>query len=900
MNRSSTTRQTEKQGLLSTKLIPPRLPSSLVPRRALLARLDAGLDRKVTLISAPPGSGKTTLVAAWLTAQQGVQFGWVSLDAGDNDPVRFWRYTLTAGRAFGGTSGRSALTMLRASQPLAFETILTPFINDLNRLPQRCVLVLEDYHLIVSPAIHAALTFLIDHLPVTMHIVLMTRTEPPLPLARWRARGELNEFTAADLRFSLDEVSAFLAQTGHGPISNEVAARLEQKTEGWAAGLRLIALALQNQSGAHDAEHFLATVSGGLRSVLDYLTGEVLAALPESTQMFLLQTGFLNPLTGAVCDAVTDRSDSATMLDQLERDNLFVIPLGDTAGRRWYRYHALFAEALRHLARQRFGEATIRAWQGKASVWYEAHRFYDEAIEAALNAHDSARVAALIEWSLEARGNHELTTLHRWITQLPDEVLHAHPALCFAAAQAALFTADRYAATTAATVEDRLLAAERGWQAAQNDRGVGQVYALRATAALWRDDLSRSFLYAQRALELLPEDDVDWRGISLLAIGIEQLLAGEVDAAQRTIMDAQVLCRIGQNTYSALAATDMLARTYLAQAQLDQAEQLYQQILTDTGELEALRTDRGLALAGLGLIAYERNDLTAAEAYAAQAANLDSAGGDEEVRVRAALLLARVAQARRQGAAAKDRLRSLAARTQRTLWQREVSAWQAWLALAAEDVTTAQHWLATRAPHTGNVLASQQELEAVIAARLNIAEGQPDAAVTLLEPWRVDAQAHGRTRSELEILSVMALAYAAQSDLAQAKQLLLKALTLAQPAGCVRAFVDEGAAMKTLLQAIAPELTKRALMIFAARVLQAFAPTRSVSATPLSPLLEPLSSQEQRVLKLLAAGLSNPEIARELVVSTNTIKTQVKSIFNKLNVNNRVEAADVARELNLL
>ncbi len=890
----------EKQGLLSTKLIPPRLPSSLVPRQALLARLDAGLDRKVTLISAPPGSGKTTLVSEWLAARQSMPVGWVSLDASDNDPVRFWRYAITACGAFEAELGRSVLAMLRASQPPTFKTILTPFINELTQLEQRCIIVLDDYHLITAPEIHAALVFLIDHLPLTLHVVVMTRTEPPLPLARWRARGDLSDITAVDLRFSLDEVSAFLQQTVRVPISTELTARLERKTEGWAAGLRLVALALQNQSDVQSAEQFVATFGGGLRLVLDYLTGEVLATLPESTQTFLLQTSFLNPLTGAVCDAVTDRSDSATVLDQLERDNLFVIPLSGAADQRWYRYHALFAEVMQHLARQRFDTATIRAWLGKASQWYESQRYFDEAIETALNAHDHSRVARLIEWSLEARGSHELTTLHRWLLQLPDDVLRAHPALCFADAQAVLFTTDRYAATTAATVESRLQTAEHGWQLQQNDRGVGQVYALRATAALWRDDLNRSFLYAQHALDLLPEDEVEWRGISLLAIGIEQLLVGEVDAAQRTIMDARVLCRIGQNTYSALAATDMLARTYLAQAELAQARQIYEQMLMDTGDLDALRTDRGLALVGLGFIAYERNDLAAAEDYARQAVDFAGVNADEELRVRLTLLIARLAQAQPREAAGQDYLRALTARTQRTLWLREALAWQARLALLSGDIVAAKHWQVTRAPYTDNVLASQQEFETLIIARLNIAENQPDAAVTSLEPWRVDAQAHGRTRSEIEILCVMALARAAQSDLVQAKRLLTKALALAQPTGCVRVFIDEGQALHRLLQVAAPEVSKRAVMTFAARVLHAFAPGASTAPDTTSPLLEPLSRQERRVLKLLAAGLSNPEIARELVVSTNTIKTQVKSIFNKLNVNKRAEAAEVARELNLV
>jgi len=903
MNRSSGTRQLEKQGLLSTKLIPPRLPSALVPRPNLLARLDAGLERKVTVISAPPGAGKTTLVTEWLTAQQHdkpVPVGWVSLDASDNDPTRFWRYTITACRAFEGTPGRSALVALRSVQPMSYDGLLTSFINDLARLPSRCVLVLEDYHVLAAPEIHAALTFLIDHLPATLHIVLMTRTEPPLPLARWRARNELNEFTALDLRFSTAEAQAFLQQTVRTPITAELVARIEAKTEGWAAGLRLIALALHHPAVALDADQWLTTFSGGLRSVLDYLTGEVLAALPESTQTFLLQTSFLNPLTGAVCDAVTGRADSAIVLDHLERDNLFVVPLSGADGQRWYRYHALFAEVLRQLAWQRIDAATIRTWLGKASLWYEAHRFFDEAIETALSAHDSTRVAALIEWSLDARGNHELRTLHRWIAQLPVDVLYAHPALCFADAQARLFTADdRYAATTTTAVDDCLQAAERAWRAADNARGLGQVFALRATLALWRDNLSQAFLYAQRALELLPEQDADWRGISLLAIGIEQLLAGKVDVAQQTLLEARVLCRLGQNVFSALAATDMLARAYLAQAEFDQAEQLYRQIYTETDRSEALRNDHLLALTGLGTIAYERNELAAAEQFAAQI-SLDGVDIEEDLRMRATLLQARIQLALRHAPQAADLIRSLVVQVQRPLSRREALAWQARLAIATGDLVSVSRWAGSDALSINAAPHAQQELEALIGARYHIATDQSDAALRLLDLWRNDAHTHGRTHSEIEVLSVMALTHFAQADLAQAKPLLLKALILAQPKGCVRVFVDEGAAMKTLLQAVAPELTKRSLMTFAARVLQAFDPIHLAAPTPTSPLLEPLSPQEQRVLKLLAAGLSNPDIARELVVSTNTIKTQVKSIFNKLNVNNRAEAAEVARELNLL
>ncbi len=894
--------------LLSTKLTPPRLRSPIVSRERLLARLTEGFERKLSLLSTPPGFGKTTLVSEWL-ATRTEPVAWVSLDEGDDDPIRFWRYVVTACRAFDNGLGRSALVELRAAQQPAFESVLTPFINEVAQLPRRCILVLDDYHVITSRQIHNTLTFLLDHFPATLHLALVTRSEPPLPLARLRARGELSELNADDLRFSLAEIRAFFQQTLRLPLSTEALTRLEARTEGWAAGLRLVALALEGRQKPTETEQFLATLAGEQRHILEYLTGEVLANQPESLQVFLLQTSVLDRLTASLCDAVTDRNDSASVLERLVRANLFLIPLGDEGDRSWYRYHTLFAEAMRHAARQRFGESGLQALYDKAARWYAAQGFLAEAIEASIAARDFERAAALIE-QLEQRNFQELQTLRRWVEQLPQDVLHEHPVLCFNYAMALLFTSDRYAPATAALVETPLRAAEAAWQKAKDDRGLGQVFALRSMIAMWQGDWARSFAWAKEALALLPAHEVNWRGVSLLNASLQDLLAGKIDSAQRMALEARALCEAAQNVHGASGATLLLAGTFVAQTELDQAEALYRQVLDEAGDAEELLDDRGFAQLGLGTIAFERDDLASAEQHATQA--LDAAQALEfaqrrpeaDVHVHASLLLARIQHARGQTEPAQDRLRALAAWTHRTSWLREVQAWQARFSLDAGDLAAVRRWHTTHAQHTDAVPRMQQEQEALIVARLQIAEGDSQAALKRLEPWRRDARTHGRTRSELESLCLQALAHAAQADTQRAHKTLVQALTLAQRSGCRRVILDEGENMARLLQAVIPDLKKRPLATYATLLLKAFAATRSIRtlsvATVSSPLLEPLSPQEQRVLRLLAVGLSNPEIARELVVSPNTIKTQVKSIYRKLNVTTREEAREAARELNLL
>ncbi len=909
MSESQPILRTTADELLSTKLTPPFLRSALVSREHLVARLDEGLERKLTLVSAPAGFGKTTLVSEWLAAHSARQgapaVAWVALDAGDNDPVRFWRYVLTACQTFEAAIGQSALALLRTAPQPPFEALLTTFINELAQFSGRYVLVLEDYHFIISSQIHEAVTFLLDHLPPTLHLIMLTRRDPPLPLARLRARGELNELNVSDLRFSLSETQAFLQQALPFPLPPEVVERLNERTEGWAAGLRLVALTLQGQEEPEQLEQFVDTFAGSHRPILEYLIADVFSAQPEPLQAFLLQTSVLIRLTGSLCEAITGRSDSAMVLEQLERANLFLLPL-DAAGQ-WYRFHALFAEAMQHYARQRLGEARLHELAGKASHWYEAQGMLAEAVEAALSAQAFDRAAALIERLIAPQLPHnEYHTLRRWIEHLPEEALRPHSSLCLTYAIAILFTSDRYAPETLALLQPPLQMAEQAWQAEGNRPKLGEVLAFRSLAAFFQWNLSQTFAEARQALELLPEENVQWRGISLIFVGLEELLNGRLNTARPMLLQALELCQAAGNIYGILDTLLLLGRVYIEQGELRRAAQLYQQVLAETEQTpmdrELAQIRRGRALIGLSTLDLEWNALETAEQYASQALDIEQSHADEALQIESSLALARTQHARGESAQAQQRLHALIAQTKSSLLLREAEACQARFALAAGGLVAVQRWSAAR-PQADDIPRFQQEQEALIMARLLIAQGEADAALLLLEGWQAEAQDQGRTRSELEMRVLAALAHFSQQNLAQARQTLIEALASAQAESYQRLFLDEGERMVALLQAVLPEVKETPLSAYVRTLLLALAqehagqtPTPSVP----SPLIEPLSPQEKRVLRLLAASLTNPEIAQELVVSLNTIKTQVQSIYRKLDVHSREEASEVARQLNLL
>jgi LuxR family transcriptional regulator, maltose regulon positive regulatory protein len=886
--------------LLSTKTMPYPLHAIRVTRGPLLARLDEGIERKLTLLSAPAGFGKTTLVSEWI-ARRGNQYSiaWLSLDEGDNDPVRFWRYLLAACQSFDATIGTNALAQQRAPQPF-FDNLLATLINDLARLPAKSVLVLEDYHLITSRKVHEVIAFLLTHLPDTVHVILMARSDPPLPLARLRAYNQLNELHAADLRFSLQEIDAFLQQTVRFPLSAEILAEVEARTEGWVAGLRIIALALQGRQNQTDIKAFLATFSGSHRHILEYLVSEVLTAQPEPLQEFLLQTSFLSHLTGSLCDAVTGREDSALVLEEFERANLFLVPLDDT--RQWYRFHALFAEAMQHYARRHFNQQDLCDLYKRASLWYEGKGLLIEAVDTALLAQDFSRAADLIEQSIAPQEfNNEFHTLRRWADQLPKEALCTHPTLCLTYALALLFTSDRHAPETLALMTEPLQMAERHWLHCEDSTKLGEVLALRALAEMWRGNLFTSFATARRALALLSEEQLFWYGIMLLQVGVAELTGGNLEVAEQMLLKAQVSSMAAGNDYALRAATHRLAELYRRQGDLHQARHHFQQVLDNAGNDHS---DKVHGWIGLGLLAFEWNDLECAEQYASQAQAVAERLRDPRLLVESSILLARTKHARGEEAQAEQILHTRIADMRVSAYGRELRAWQVQLSLHSGDTIATERWYRLVAQQVEEVLGLQREHEALIAVRLLIAQRNPAAALRLLDEWQDEAHDTGRLGSELEIGILKALAYCASGHQSQAKATILPLLELAQKAGYVRLFLDEGEPMRALLRALLPDVTSKTLATYLRALLFAFAQeyVQPKTAAPSSQghFVESLSPQEQRVLRLLAAGLSNPEIADELIVSINTIKTQVKSIFRKLDVTRRDDARDLAYQLKLV
>jgi LuxR family maltose regulon positive regulatory protein len=893
MPHEAPSRGTDK--ILHAKLMAPRLVSMVIPRGELMERLDAGLAKKLTLVSAPTGYGKTTLVNHWIEVRK-IPSAWLTLDEYDNDPVRFWTYIVTALRTFDSGLGKAALSALAGSQPVFFQPVLTTLINDLGALDEACVLVLEDYHAITSVEINEAVAFLLQHLPAALHLILISRGEPALPLGILRARDELVELDTTSLRFSTSEAEAFLRETARMELPSAMVNQLQERTQGWPAGLRLAALSLQDKS-PEGVEKFIQSFSGSHRYVADYLIQEVFENQPQAVQDFLLKTCFLERLTGSLCDAVTEATDGTAMLEQLGRGNLFLVQLERGEERIWYRYNPLFAESLQYLARQRLSEQIVKSIFEKASGWYETHGLYDEAIEIALSAKLTDRAMALIEKFIEIHDLTELRTLGRWLEKLPEGEIYLHPEISFTYAQVILYgSPDRFAPATAARLEPFLGAAEKIWREQKNRQSLGALLSLRGIVAWWQGDFQKAFLYAHQSLGELPEYDVFWRGNSLLIVSYEALNAGRILEAQDKVLEARALLGAAQNIYGVLAATQILSEAFYWQGELEEADQLNQQIHSEAVGDESMLDDQGFASLSLANIAYERDELAQAEQFAGRALDLAGQRGNELLQAQTTIRQAYIHAARGEFQRASELLRSQVTDVQNPVLLREIQEAQAHLFLLAGDLRALAAWQALISEDKDSTLNVQKEREVFTLARLRIAEGKASQALEALKGRAADAAGNGRVRSQVTALCLEALAYAADSGLSQAAQPLTEALTIGQTYGFRRLFLDEGARLAGLLQAILPTLPDRTISLYATTLLHSFNP-ESVAGQGSPALVEPLSPQETRVLRLLVAGLTNTEIAQELVVSTNTIKTQVKSIYRKLNVNSRDEARQVAREL---
>ncbi|MFL5655506.1 MAG: LuxR C-terminal-related transcriptional regulator [Ktedonobacteraceae bacterium] len=905
--------------LLSYKLQPPRLPSSLIPRERLLAQLDAALGQPVTLLSAPAGFGKTTLVSQWLSARGTTtsSLTWLTLDEGDNHLLRFWRYLLAACQGVQAHLGSTALAHLSAAlqppfNPPHMETVLTLLLNDLAHLPATCLLVLDNYHVISEPGIHETMAFWLEHLPASLHVLLLSRNTPTLPLARLRARGELCEIQAADLRFTVAETGDFLQYTLALSPDRETLAQLDSHLEGWAAGLRLLALALRGHTSQQDVAHHLASFAGSHRLILDYFVSEVLSSQSKPRQDFLLRTSVLNQFSGALCDCVTGRQDSAQQLAEIEQAGLFLEVL-DGAGE-WFRYHALFAEAMRTEAQRRLGVDTLRTLSTQASIWFEAQGRFTEAIEAALQAQNMQRAIVLIGQLIGARPLHELQDVHTlllWLQQIPEAPLKYYPLLCQHYAAALLFSGKVIPAQFA-QLEKLLQMAEDGWRTMGNTAKLGETQTFRAMIASRQGARQRALALAREALTRLPAEEKAWRYIGSGIVGIGALQEGQINEAHEVLQALRAYWEAVGNVGAMRGITLLLGNIAYEQAALHKAEDSYRQVLALAREAQD-RNDIAHALRSLAVIAYERNELVTAEQQAREALSIGKQIADTELQVQVTLFLAHVEHARGQGETALQRCASLynelptVSPIYTPLYAQlnsRIQAEQARFHLAIGNHTAVQRWANSRQQHNEQISRSQREHEELIIVRLLIVQGKREEAQDMLTRLLTEACEAGRIRSTLEIQLLQATAYAASKQLQEARRHLLRVLTQAHTEGFLRLFLDEGETMATLLHTLIPHIYEQTLRIYARGILHAFVQERGETEASADhfprQLIEPLSSQEIRVLRLLVAGRSNRDIAAEQIVSINTIRTQVQSIYRKLGVNNRVAASEIARQFHLL
>jgi LuxR family maltose regulon positive regulatory protein len=902
-------RRTPLHPLLATKLYKPRPRTQLVPRAHLVKRLKQGMTGPLTLISAPAGFGKTTLLAQWL-AESDMAVTWLSLEAEDNDPTRFLSYLIATLQTLDAQLGTTALALLRTPQPAPPETVLAVLTNDLvERGGGEFALVLDDYHTITAESIQHGMTFLLEHLPPQLHLVLATRVDPPLPLARLRAQGQLTEVRMADLRFGAAEVSTFLQTMMGLNLEDSALATLEQRTEGWIAGLQLAALSLQ---GRADVSGFLAAFTGTHRYVLDYLSEEVLAQQPEAVQQFLLHTCILERLSGSLCDAVTAQEGSQAMLEALERANLFVVALDDE--RDWYRYHHLFAEMLRSHLQQR-EPMSPPVLHRRASAWYEQHQMPDEAVQHALAVPDAELAARLIEpIALPVAFQGQISSVIGWMKALPEALMRTRPFLCVSYALLLTVTNQLEAA------EELLQQAERGVQelpAEQAQIIMGYVLASRGDIALFNGDIPQGLSLKKQALELLPEAEVIPRASALVSSIRAYLVSGDVTPASEREVAAVALVGTSDNLYATVSGICLLARLHVLQGRLRLAGTTYAQLTQVVPRREVLQTAPSSVFYyfGLGDLLREWNNLDAAEQHLLQGMALVNKTLTVEpfVVVLGYTTLARLQQAHgsnHEALATLDTLVHLAERRHFPPYMMtQVAAVRAQLELAQGNLAAAICWADTSGlSSVDDDLTYPREGAYLALARVRIAQARddPDGSVlqdvlSLLDRLLIDAESKARQSSVLEILVLRALTLEARGDRTSALSTLERALVLAAPEGYIRLFVDERTPMQALLRhtrggGIVPE--------YVATLLSAFG-EQHTSDLPLpaahpSALLEPLTERERDVLQLLLEGASNREIARRLVLSVNTVKRHVYNLCGKLGVQSRAQAIIRARTLNLL
>jgi LuxR family maltose regulon positive regulatory protein len=900
--------------LMVTNLRIPELHGELISRKILMDRMDLALRFPLTLVSAPAGFGKTTLLSQWAADGRNEKLrdhiAWVGLES-DSDVLQFWRYILTALERLQPWTAGSSLPLLDSSNP-PINTIIKKLVNDIAALNDEFVLILDDYDHVNDPAIHTTLTFLINHLPPNMHLVLASRSSPPLPLARWRVNNQLYELREDELRFTPEEMAFFLNEIKRLDLSTQEITALGVRTEGWIAGLQLVALSLKD-SDETTRRQFVFEFAGSQRYILDYLVEEVLQQQPEHIRTFLLQTSVLDRLSASLCNAVTGEQDGQIVLEHLARAHLFTIPLDHE--QHWYRYHHLFRDMLRHRLQQRHPDIVFELHR-RAAAWHAESGRTDDAVRHACYAQKWDRVIELIEPEISTAWNRgEIRKIINWLGQLPASHLDLHPTLSLYYSRALLLGGRMDAAEQRLLESEKVLRQRVTAEPKTEDRLLlWTICAFRTTIAAVTGETTAAQALGNEALSLLPPDQQDIRAHALNSLGVSYYYSGDMDRAAQACSEAVRLAQRVGNLYLAMAAASYQAHSLECEGQLRQAMKILEQALdlskTPGVAVQSWIPAASATCASYGSLLYEWNQLEESEKYLTEAIELGQRLAFGSALWYAYHMLGRIrlAQGDQKNAETMVEQAQMYRLTYTVpLPERLMDAEQARASLALGQLELVERWATSLQSDRTDTPMFVQEVEDMTLARFYLLQNRPEAALTLLDRLRLSAESGGRIGHLIPTLALTAVAQHAQGDTPVATDTLQTALKMAEPEGYLRTFIDAGQPMAHLLYQtlelnVLPHYVSRLLTLFP-RDHEIKHPDYQPNAISVrantEPILEPLSERELEVLQWMATGASNEEIAQALIIATTTAKKHVSNIIRKFGVENRTQAVARGRSLGL-
>ena len=902
--RSSETDKNLRYIPLKTKLYIPPLRSELVSRSRLFDRLNQCIRRKLTLISAPAGFGKTTLLADWVHRSK-ISVSWFSVDTGDNDPVIFLHYVIAGLQTLETWVGNAALNLLRSPQPPPVDSILANLINDISETHEDIVLVIDDYHAIESRRVHDLISFFIEHMPEHLHIVIATRSDPPVSLSRWRSQNHLIEIRTAELCFTAEEAAQFFNECLKLKLSPDEIELLESRTEGWIAGLQLAAISIRGQN---DPSLFIRHFSGDNRYIMDYLVEEVIHQQPEQLRQFLLQTSFLDRMSASLCDAVTRSKNSQLMLEQMEKANLFIIPLDDQ--RCWYRYHHLFADLLKQRLMIKQADLVTKLHR-RASQWFANKGFNNEAVEHALAAKDYEQAARLIEIVAESDWDRaQGSQVMRWCRRLPEKRIKTNPSLCI------FYARELFKNGYLEKAEKRLQAAEKILNATparntKNENLHGRIAVIRAYMSSRTGDVSRIIHFSNQALNLLPQRELIWRSVAATTLGFAYGWAGAGDLvkAQQAFSEAMKISEEAGNMYYNIFAGSCLAGVLLMRGKLVEAKNISQQSLNLALKNGIIQTGIVGSLYGnLGMIRCEWADMDEGIDLIKKGIQLSEQGRDPVILASCRISLLRALIYRNDIAGAFEvfeKFNQSVRNFKLPPWiTNTTSAFNVLFWLASGDLNRAIHWVEERGLGIDDKLENLRGIEYLALTNILIAQKRLDDAVRFSLRILEMAQAGDNAYLQIEMRLLRVTIFMALKHKAGALNELKSALMLGEPGGLIMIFVSKGKPVADLMEEILAnskrnhdETTAGFSLTYVKKLLTVF---KSIKPPKIDDLLEPLSDRELEVLYLIAAGFKNKEIADKLFISLNTVKTHTKHINSKLGVNSRTKAVVRAKKLGLI